>query len=288
VLWRRSRSASDTKEVRRGLGRASTLRSLTERGRSSPGSGDASADERSAAPSACSVRSAPGGMPRPLAAELVQRARSFAPSALREQHARAVRLGAELRKRELECEPERQQSLLGAVVEVALESPTLLVARGDDACPRCAELDELRAQLGLQALVLEGESCGRAWPRIQERASFEQRRIVNERSGRVPAAGRGTSPLGQNSAAEARTGGRRHRRRSRAVGGARARASDRRGVRASASRTDTGRRVLELDDQVGDARTRTASPQESGCERERDAERRDRHDPETSRRASTS
>ena len=95
----------------------------------------------------------------------------------------AVCVRSELRTRELEREAEAEQALLGAVVEVALESAPLLVAGRDDARPRGAKLRQLDAQLGLEALVLECESRRRARRREQS-PPLQQYWIVHERSDR--------------------------------------------------------------------------------------------------------
>jgi hypothetical protein len=52
-------------------------------------------------------------------------------------------------------ERKRDQSLLRAVVEIALDPPALLVTGGNDPGPRLLEEDELGAKLRLQAGVLE-------------------------------------------------------------------------------------------------------------------------------------
>ena len=57
----------------------------------------------------------------------------------------------ELAAGELEREPDPEQVLLGAVVEVALEPAALGVAGFDDAGAGGADLGELGAQLGLEA-----------------------------------------------------------------------------------------------------------------------------------------
>ena len=49
------------------------------------------------------------------------------------------------------------QVLLRSVMEVALDPSALSVARGDDACTRCAELRAHRVELSRQATVLDGE-----------------------------------------------------------------------------------------------------------------------------------
>ncbi len=58
-------------------------------------------------------------------------------------------------------EPQRDQSLLCAVVEVTFEAASLLVGRLHDPASRGAHLVELRPELGGEALVLDGEPrCG--------------------------------------------------------------------------------------------------------------------------------
>ncbi len=80
---------------------------------------------------------------------------------------------------ELEREPDPEQVLLGAVVEVALEPASLGVAGLDDAGAGGAHLGELGAQLGLEARVLERERGGGA-DRLDELGVVEQRRVVDE------------------------------------------------------------------------------------------------------------
>jgi hypothetical protein len=72
-----------------------------------------------------------------------------------------LRVGAtvEVALGSLQIERERDQPLLRAVVEVALDSAALLVAGGHDACTRFLDLDELGLQLRLQPGILERESC---------------------------------------------------------------------------------------------------------------------------------
>ena len=89
--------------------------------------------------------------------------------------------------REPERERERDEPLLSAVVEVALESPPLGVGGGNEPDARCPHLRELRPHLGRQALVLEHEPCSRA-NGLHERRLVEQRRIVNERGDLSPRA----------------------------------------------------------------------------------------------------
>ena len=94
------------------------------------------------------------------------------------EHVRVGRVAA--RGREPERDGERDEPLLRAVVEVALDPPPLGVGRGDDPGPRRPHLGELRAHLGRQALVLEHEPRRRAHG-LHERRLVEQRRIVDER-----------------------------------------------------------------------------------------------------------
>ena len=81
---------------------------------------------------------------------------------------------------ELELERERDEALLGAVVEVALEPPALRVARRDQPLARRAQLREAGPRLGVQVLVLERDRRGRADGLDQLRILVE-RRVVHER-----------------------------------------------------------------------------------------------------------
>ena len=83
--------------------------------------------------------------------------------------------------REPERERERDEPLLGSVVEVALEASPLGIGGGNEPGARCPHLGELRAHLGRETLVLEHEP-GRRPHGLHERRLVEQRRIVNERS----------------------------------------------------------------------------------------------------------
>ena len=72
------------------------------------------------------------------------------------------RLARELCLEQPERHRDRDEPLLGAVVEVALDPPPLGVGRLDQPRARRLQLDQPGAQLGLQALVLEREARGRA------------------------------------------------------------------------------------------------------------------------------
>ena len=52
------------------------------------------------------------------------------------------------------------QSLLGSVVQIALQPPTLVVVGSDDRGPRQAQALELRTQVRLQPLVVERQPRG--------------------------------------------------------------------------------------------------------------------------------
>ena len=67
---------------------------------------------------------------------------------------------AHARLQEPQVEREADELLLGAVVEVALEAPARGVGRLHDAHPRDPQLLHPRAQVGLQALVVERERRG--------------------------------------------------------------------------------------------------------------------------------
>ena len=78
---------------------------------------------------------------------------------LLEQLLRRRGVGVELLAREPQVERQRDQPLLGAVVEVALEAAALVVGGLDDPRPRRAQLLDPGAQLDVQALVLEREAA---------------------------------------------------------------------------------------------------------------------------------
>ena len=73
-----------------------------------------------------------------------------------------------------ECQGKRDKALLGAVVQVALETAPLGVARLDDARPGGADLLKLRLHLGLQAGMVQGQARGR-------RRQPDQLRLVLQR-----------------------------------------------------------------------------------------------------------
>ena len=79
-------------------------------------------------------------------------------SLIKAQGGRRIEVIAELRPGESEGQRQRHETLLGAVVKVALEALALCVAGGDDPCPRRPDLVQLHLDLGLQAGVLRGES----------------------------------------------------------------------------------------------------------------------------------
>ena len=78
-----------------------------------------------------------------------------------------------------ELERERDQPLLGAVVEVALEPLALLLAGLDHALARALELLQLRLELDLQAPVLERDPRRRA-DRLQQLRLIVERGVVDE------------------------------------------------------------------------------------------------------------
>jgi hypothetical protein len=74
------------------------------------------------------------------------------------RHELAILVGSELRAEEAQREREPDETLLGAVVEVALEPAALGITGLDDADTRGAEIGQLGARLGLEALVFEREA----------------------------------------------------------------------------------------------------------------------------------
>ena len=68
---------------------------------------------------------------------------------------------AEPRLEHPQVQRERDELLLGAVVEVALDPPARVVGGLDDPQPRHPQLLHAGAQLGLQALVVDRQRGGR-------------------------------------------------------------------------------------------------------------------------------
>ena len=117
-------------------------------------------------------------------AELVERDGDLAACAW-SSRARASAIAGQLLLEQAELERERDQPLLRAVVQIALQSLALLLAGLDHACARAAQLLQVRLQLGLQAAVLERDpGCRRH--RAQQLRLVLERRVVHQR-GHVPA-----------------------------------------------------------------------------------------------------
>src|SRR3954447_9803120 len=89
-------------------------------------------------------------------AQLLQRALQLAARCVEEPRRRG-RVAVELALREAELERQRDQPLLRAVVEIALEPAALAHRHLDQPGPRALQPPPPRAQLGLEPLVLELE-----------------------------------------------------------------------------------------------------------------------------------
>ena len=88
-----------------------------------------------------------------------------------ERRARALRRGGELVLRVAQRETDRHEPLLGAVVEVALDAPTLLVGGRHDPRPRRLDLGQLATQLDPQPGDLDREAAGLDEPLEQGRSA---------------------------------------------------------------------------------------------------------------------
>ncbi len=78
-----------------------------------------------------------------------------------------------------EVERERDQPLLGTVVEVPLEALSLRLLGFDHASARLRELLDPRAEVGLEACVLERDACG-CGDRVEQLGLVSERRVVDE------------------------------------------------------------------------------------------------------------
>ena len=86
-----------------------------------------------------------------------------------------------------QVEGEGDEALLGAVVEVAFESPPLGVGGVHDARARVSGLRELGSQLGEEPLVVEREAGG-AGDGVEQGGVLAERNVVDERRDLLPAA----------------------------------------------------------------------------------------------------
>ena len=184
-----------------------------------------------------------------------------------------------------QLERERDEALLGAVVEVALDAPPLRVGRGRDPGPRLLHRLELRAHLRVEPRVHERDARG-GGDRLDELRLLPERRIVDEHGERLALVLDPASPpeSGRLPAPRARPGGVHvlappaARARARASG-RRARARARRGCR----RTGVS---LEMDDEIADVHACEPGTEETGEERERERDQGDDLPPEEVRRRS--
>jgi hypothetical protein len=117
-------------------------------------------------------------MPRASSRSSSSAARSSS-SAFAQQLCCTVRSAAELCASELEGKSEAEQPLLRAVVEVALETPSFLVAGLHDACPRSTQLGKLRTQLRLETFVLERQPRGSTGC-FEQASALEEHRVVQQ------------------------------------------------------------------------------------------------------------
>ena len=95
-------------------------------------------------------------------AQLVEGGRGLVAGRVQHPGELLVTVGGRAGTREAQVVRQREQPLLGAVVEVALEPAPLGVARLDDPRARHAQIVELGQHLGLQPFVLEREPDGGA------------------------------------------------------------------------------------------------------------------------------
>jgi hypothetical protein len=95
------------------------------------------------------------------------------------QLARRLGVALEPRPQHPQTERQRDEALLCTVMQVALEATARRVAGLDDPCSGGAQLLDLRAQLGVEPLVLEREGGSRAHG-ADELALICQRRVVDD------------------------------------------------------------------------------------------------------------
>ena len=110
--------------------------------------------------------------------KLVERDRDLAPR-LVEPRAR-VAVAGHLLFQQAQLERERDQPLLGSIMQIALQPLALTQPRLDHPCTRTLQLLQVSFLLGLQAAVLERDS-GRGADRGEQLTFFLQRRVMEQR-----------------------------------------------------------------------------------------------------------
>ena len=116
-------------------------------------------------------------------AQLLGRRRR-APAAASSSSAAAASGSSRARLARAAGQRQRDQPLLGAVVQVALEPAALVVGRLHDPRARGAQLLDLRPQLGVEPLVLERER-GRCADRLGSAPVLVERSVVDDRADRL-------------------------------------------------------------------------------------------------------
>ena len=120
-------------------------------------------------------------------AQLCQRSRDLSPGPVDPRL--DVRVAVDSPLEHAQLEGERDEPLLRAVVEVALEQLPLTLRRLDDARAGAAELLEPGPQLGVEPGVLERDP-GRGLHTFEQLGLIVERRVVDQRSRRARRAGR--------------------------------------------------------------------------------------------------
>ena len=201
------------------------------------------------------------------------------PAELGDDRHGSVRVGADLRLDEPEAERHRDEPLLGTIVEVPLEAPPLGVPRLDDTGTRFAQVVEMRAELGVEALVLEREA-GRGRHGPQELRRVAERRIVHDRRDATAVA---LDPRRHLVASLPRQLERPPSQIDEAAGlGDPVRETQRRiaeSVAKSVAERSRRPRRLELAQELGDARPRQPAPDDAGEDGEGDGAERDEGHP---------
>ncbi len=171
---------------------------------------------------------------------------------------------------------QRDQPLLRAVVEIALDPAPLLVARSDDARPRLLYLHELARVSACRRAFSSAKSRRRAG-RLDEPRLLSQGRIVDDGGERLSLVLEAASPRASSRQPEEYADSRRSRRTCPArAARTRARASGRRGRGPAHRRILAGGVSLELEHEIADAGSGQSRTQKAGEQRERQRDERSR------------
>ena len=156
---------------------------VADRSATSTSTGDRSASDSRARPRPASARIA-GWRPLRQFADLADRSLGLGAGRVQLREDRRDRRPRPVAAKQLQRDLERHEPLLRPVVEVSLDPSSFRVLRLDEPGARCADRIELRADLGLEPLVLDRQADRRDGGRDEPRI-VAQRWVIGDREHRA-------------------------------------------------------------------------------------------------------